>query len=363
MARYDFLIVGAGFAGAILAERLASINKKVILVERRDHIGGNSYDFYDDYGILVHKYGPHYFRTDNQYIFDYLSRFTKWRQYEYRVRTFVNGKLFPFPINLDTINMFFKTDFKNQEEIKNFLESKRVKIEKPKNAEEQVVSKIGWELYNNFFKNYTIKQWKTDPKNLDPLVTARIPIRYDKNDKYFDASIQAMPRDGYFKLFENMLEGIEILYNTEFKEIKDDLEFDNLIYTGPIDEFFDYKYGKLPYRSLNFKFEHYRKKFYQDWVQINYPNDYEYTRIVEIKHATGQDCNDTTIVKEYPSDNGPPFYPIPSVKNYALYEKYLNESKNFKNFYFIGRLATYRYLNMDQVVKEALNLFNHLRRH
>ena len=351
---YDYLIVGAGFTGLVLAERLNSFKKKVLVIEKRNHIGGNSYDYYNEKNILVHKYGPHYFRTNYDKVFSYLSKFTKWRPCNYKVKTCINGKLYPFPINLNTINQFFKINLQTEEEAMNFIKSKRLKISNPKNAEEQVLSTLGKELYDAFFKNYTKKQWNTDPKNLDPSITARIPLRYDTNDKYFNDKIQAMPLNGYFSLFEKMSKGIEIRLNTDFLEVKRDIQYNNLIYTGPIDEFFEFKYGRLPYRSLKFKHENYNKPFYQNWVQINYPNDYDYTRIVEIKHVTGQRSNNTTIVKEYPSDSGDPFYPIPSEKNNESFQKYWGASKKLKNTYFLGRLATYRYLNMDQVVKEAL---------
>ena len=361
MQNYDYLIVGTGLSGSVLAERLHSINKKILIIEKRDHFGGNSYDYFDENGVLVHKYGPHYFRTDDNLVFNYLSKFTKWRTYEYRVRTYVDDKLYPFPINRDTLNKFFHINLKSEKEAKKYLNQKREQINNPKNAEEQVLATLGRELYEKFFKNYTIKQWNTDPKNLDSSVTARIPVRFNTDDRYFNAKIQAMPLDGYFKLFENLLNGIEIWYNSEFSKNKNDISYKNLIYTGPIDEFFNYKYQKLPYRSLKFVNETYKQEYYQDWVQINYPNDYKYTRIVEIKHASGQICKNTTITKEYPSDSGEPLYPIPNFKNHEIFKKYWKEVLKLKNTYFIGRLATYRYLNMDQVVKEALELFNKIK--
>ncbi len=362
MRDLDYLIVGTGFSGAVLAERLSSIKKKVLVIEKRSHLGGNSYDYYDEHGILVHKYGPHYFRTNDKNIFNYLSKFTKWRHYEYRVRTSVDGNLYPFPINRDTLNQFFNTNLKTEDEAKEFLKTKIVSIKNPGNAEEQILATLGKELYEKFYKNYTKKQWNIAPTKLESSVTARIPVRYNTDDRYFNEEIQAMPLNGYFKLFENLLENIEIWFNTPFNKVKNDLEYKNLIYTGPIDEFFDYKFGKLPYRSLKFVHENYDKEFYQNWVQINYPNDYDYTRIVEIKHATGQNCSNTTIVKEYPSDQGKPFYPIPTKYNLALYKNYEQEALKLKNSYFIGRLATYRYLNMDEVVKNALDLFQMLQK-
>jgi len=361
MNNYDFLIVGAGFSGAVLAERLNSINKKVLVIEKRSHLGGNSYDYYDEHGVLVHKYGPHYFRTNDEGVFNYLSKFTKWRAYEYRIRAYVNGILYPIPINRDTLNEFFKVHLKSDQEARDFLISKRITIDNPKNAEEQVLSTLGKDIYENFFKNYTIKQWNTDPKNLHPSVTGRIPFRYNTDDKYFNEKIQSMPENGYFKLFENLLNGIEIQYNTNYSDIRNKISYNNLIYTGPIDLFFNYKYGKLPYRSLSFSHENYDQEYYQDWVQINYPNNFDYTRIVEIKHATGQECNNTTIVKEFPSNIGEPFYPIPNDENFNIYLKYKREADKLKNTFFIGRLANYRYLNMDQIVREALDLFESIK--
>jgi UDP-galactopyranose mutase len=361
MNDYDFLIVGAGFSGAVLAERLNSIDKKVLVIEKRNHLGGNSYDYYDEHRVLVHKYGPHYFRTNDEGVFNYLSKFTKWRAYEYRIRTCVNGILYPIPINRDTLNEFFKVNLKSDQEARDFLNSKRIKIDNPKNAEEQVLSTLGKEIYENFFKNYTIKQWNTAPKNLHPSVTSRIPYRYNTDDKYFNDKIQVMPANGYFNLFENLLNGIEIRYNTNYFDNRNNISYKNLIYTGPIDLFFNYKYGKLPYRSLNFSHENYDQEFYQDWVQINYPNNFDYTRIVEIKHATGQNCKNTTIVKEFPSTIGEPFYPIPNNENINLYLNYKKEVDKLKNTFFIGRLATYQYLNMDEIVREALDLFESIK--
>jgi UDP-galactopyranose mutase len=357
MDKFDYLIVGAGFAGCVLAERLNSIGKRVLVVDKRDHIGGNCHDYYDKSGVLVHKYGPHYFRTNFDEVKDYLSLFTDWRPCEYRIRASIDGKLYTFPINRNTINEFFEACFSTDKEVENFISSKKEKIENPQNAEEQVLSMVGKDIYEAFFKNYTKKQWGIDPKELDASVTARIPVRFNDDDRYVGDKFQAMPLDGYHKLFEKMLSGIEVYLSTDFKDVKDKVFYDRLIYTGPIDEFFDCRYGKLPYRSLNFKFENYNKEFYQDWSQINYPNENDFTRIVEIKHVTGQKIAKTTISKEYPVSNGDPFYPIPAKDNFNLYKKYKKDADNLQDVYFIGRLAQYKYLNMDQVVKEALDLF------
>ncbi len=360
---YDFLIVGAGFAGSVLAERISSqLDKKVLIIDKRNHLGGNCYDYYNDIGILVHKYGPHYFRTNSKKVYNYLSKFTKWRPYEYKIRTYVNGELYPIPINRETLNKFFKINLKTEKQAKEFLKKKRIDIENPQNSEEEVISKVGWEIYKKFFKNYTIKQWGLNPKQLDPSVCGRIPIRINNDDRYFTDKIQAMPLNGYHELFQNLLNNsnIKIKLNTNYWKIKNKIKYKYLIYTGRIDEFFNYKYGKLPYRSLRFKHENYDKEYYQDWVQINYPNNYEFTRIIEIKHATGQKNSKTTIVKEFPCTNGKPFYPIPRNINYRLFEMYKKEADKIKNLIIVGRLAQYKYYNMDQVIEESLRVFENI---
>tara|TARA_Y100000310_G_scaffold316318_1_gene367875 strand:- start:10752 stop:11855 length:1104 start_codon:yes stop_codon:yes gene_type:complete len=359
--KFDYLIVGAGFTGSVLAERLNSIGKKVLLVDKRNHIGGNCYDYFDKYGVLTHKYGPHYFRTKFQKVWDYLSQFTEWIPYEARIKSSINNELYPIPINRNTLNLFFNINLETEEQVREFLDSKKENIQNPKNAEEQVLANAGREIYNAFFKNYTIKQWQTDPKNLDASITSRISIRTNDDDRLFDYNLQAMPKEGYFKIFKNMLKNIKILLNTDFKNIKNFVEYDKLIFTGPIDSFFDYKFGKLPYRSLKFIRENYNKEFFQPTAQINYPNEFEYTRIVEIKHATKQKCFNTTIVKEFPSQQGDPFYPILNNKNQELYLKYKQEADKLDNIYFIGRLAQYKYLDMDQVINGALELFEKIK--
>ena len=356
---YDYLIVGAGFAGSVLAERLASVgNKKILIIDKRNHIGGNAYDYYNDEGILVHKYGPHIFHTNSPEVFNYLGKFTGWRNYQHKVLAQVDGQLLPIPINLNTINKYYGLNL-NGFEVEEFLASRAEKVYPVKTSEDVVVSKVGRELYEKFFRSYTRKQWDLDPAELDASVTARVPTRTNKDDRYFTDSFQAMPAHGYTKMFEKMLlhSNIKIMLNTDYEEVMDEVKFRKLIFTGPIDEFFNYKYGKLPYRSLRFKFETLETSQSQETGTINYPNDYGFTRITEFKHLTGQKHDKTTVVYEYPEATGDPYYPVPRPENELLYKKYLAMANQLTNTYFVGRLATYRYYNMDQVVAQALTTF------
>ncbi len=357
---FDYLIVGAGFSGSTLAERLATqLNKKVLLVDKRNHIGGNAYDKFDDAGVLIHQYGPHIFHTNSKQVFDYLSLFTQWRAYQHRVLACVDGQLVPIPINLDTINTLYGLNLSSSE-LDNWFASVAEKRDQILTSEDVVVSKVGRELYEKFFRNYTRKQWGIDPSELDASVTARVPTRTNRDPRYFTDSYQAMPRHGFTRMFENMLdhENIKILLNTDYEEIIDMIPFKKLIYTGPVDEFFDFRFGKLPYRSLHFQFETHDKPVYQSAPVINYPNDYAYTRITEFKYLTGQESEKTTIVYEFPQDEGDPYYPVPRKENAELYRKYAALAQETANVYFAGRLATYKYYNMDQVVAQALTLFN-----
>jgi UDP-galactopyranose mutase len=362
---FDFLIVGAGFAGAVLAERIASqLGKTCLVVEKRHHIGGNAYDHYDAAGILVHDYGPHYFRTNSQRIVDYLSQFTDWREVEYKILSWTHGRYWHFPINLNTFEQLIGKA-STSEEMEAQLAEWRVKIDSPKNSEEVIVSQVGWKLYEMFFKNYTRKQWQRDAKDLDPSVCGRIPIRTNRDDRYLSERFQALPKDGYTRMFEKMLSDpkIEVRLNTDFRDAREKLRYKHLIYTGPIDEYFDHCFGPLPYRSLRFEPETLSQEFFQPAMQVNYPNDHDFTRIVEIKHATGQKLPSTTIVREYPQDFGPgrePYYPIPAPDAKALYSKYAERASSERNVGFVGRLATYRYYNMDQVIGMALAEFDHI---
>src|SRR5688572_8822185 len=357
---FDYLIVGAGFSGSTLAERLATqLDKKVLLVDKRNHIGGNAYDKYDDAGVLIHQYGPHIFHTNSKQVFDYLAKFTQWRAYQHRVLACVDGQLVPIPINLDTINTLYGLNLSSSE-LDNWFASVAEKREQIRTSEDVVVSKVGRELYEKFFRGYTRKQWGFDPSELDASVTARVPTRTNRDPRYFTDTYQAMPLHGYTRMFENMLahENIKILLNTDYKDILDIIPFKKMIYTGPVDEFFDYRFGKLPYRSLQFQFETHNKKVHQSAPVINYPNDYAYTRVTEFKYLTGQECDKTTLVYEFPQDEGDPYYPVPRPENAELYRKYAALAQNTPNVHFAGRLATYKYYNMDQVVAQALTLFN-----
>ncbi len=355
---FDYLIVGAGLAGGVLAEKLAAANKKVLIVEKRNHIGGNTFDFYNDDGILVHKYGPHIFHTNSKEVFTYLSQFTQWRPYEHRVLASVDGMQVPIPINLNTINQLYGLQL-NSEQVDEFLAKRAEKITRLTTSEDVVVAKVGRELYEKFFKGYTRKQWNLDPSELDASVTSRIPTRNNRDDRYFTDTYQAIPLHGYTKMFEKMLghPNIKVLLNTDYKEIMDDIPFKKMIYTGPIDYFYNYQFGKLPYRSLDFKFETLEQPVFQKTGTVNYPNEHPYTRITEFKYLTGQVHPKTSVVYEYPTDEGDPYYPVPREENAALYAKYHKLAMLETNVLFAGRLATYKYYNMDQVVAQALTIF------
>lgn len=354
---FDYLIAGCGLAGMTAARLLAEKDKKVVIVDKRNHIGGNIYDYYNDSDILIHKYGPHIFHTNDKEVYEFLSRFTEWREYQHRVLSFINGNLVPMPINLDTINMVYGTDY-NSFTVKEFFESVKEKDIAINNSKDVIVSQVGEELYKLFFEGYTKKQWDMYPYELGKEVTSRIPTRTNRDNRYFTDRYQGMPKYGYTKLAENMInhENIKIMLNTSFKDIKDELKYEKIIFTGCVDEFFEEKYGKLPYRSINFVEETYDMENYQPAAVVNYPNDYDYTRITEYKYLTGQKNNKTTIMKEFSSGEGEPYYPIPKSENKELYNKYKNEADKLDNVYFLGRLGTYLYMNMDKVIRQAIDL-------
>ncbi|MEA5577528.1 UDP-galactopyranose mutase [Anabaena sp. UHCC 0451] len=356
---FDFLIVGAGFAGCTLANCIAThLDRKVLLIDTRNHIGGNAFDFYDNAGVLIHKYGAHIFHTNSKKIIDYLSQFTQWRVYQHEVLAKVDGDLYPIPINLNTINKLYGLNL-NSQEIKDFYEQVKEKYDRIENSEQAVVGKVGTDLYEKFFKNYTYKQWDLWPHELDASVCARIPVRTNKDNRYFGDKYQLMPLNGYTKMFEKMLANpnIKVMLNTSFQDVEKWLKFDHLIYTGPIDQFFDYKFGKLPYRSLRFEFETHDVEYFQPVAVVNYPNDYDFTRIVESKHITGQKHPKTTIYYEYPQAEGDPYYPVPRPENRELFQQYKTEADKLETVTFVGRLAQYQYYNMDQVVAAALTVF------
>jgi UDP-galactopyranose mutase len=356
---FDYLVVGAGFAGSVMAERLArGSNLKVLICDKRSHIGGNAYDHYDEAGLMVHRYGPHIFHTNSAEVFAYLSRFTEWRAYEHRVLARVDGQLLPMPINLDTVNRLYGFDLDSAQ-----LEAYFRRVAEPcaqvRNSEDVVVSRVGRDLYEKFVRNYTRKQWGLDPSQLDPTVLARIPTRVNRDDRYFTDTYQAMPRHGFTRLFERMLDhpNISILLQTDYRDVIGHVPFREMVYTGPVDAYFDYRYGNLPYRSLEFRHQTLARELHQPVAVVNYPNEHDYTRVTEFKHLTGPVHPRTSIVYEYPRAEGDPYYPIPRPENAETYKKYQALADATANVHFVGRLATYRYYNMDQVVAQALTLY------
>ena len=364
MARYDYLIVGCGFAGSVLAERLANEHgARILMIDKRDHVGGNAYDEKDEAGILIHRYGPHIFHTNSDEVFAYLSRFTEWRPYEHRVLANVRDQLVPIPINRTTLNELFGLDLKTDEEAADYLASRAEKVEDIQTSEDVVINAVGRELYETFFRGYTRKQWGLDPSELDKSVTARIPTRTNTDDRYFTDKHQAMPAEGYTAMFKRMLDhpNITIMLGTDYREVKNEIDAAHTIYSGPIDEYFDWRFGKLPYRSLRFVHSTIDAEQFQQVGTVNFPSEeVPYTRISEYKHLTGQAHRQTSITLEYPSAEGDPYYPVPRAENQALYKKYEALADATKGVTFVGRLATYRYYNMDQIVGQALATFRRL---
>ncbi|AGE23897.1 UDP-galactopyranose mutase [Geobacillus sp. GHH01] len=376
---FDYVIIGTGFAGSVLAERIATqLNKKVLMIEKRNHIGGNAYDSYDSQGILIHNYGPHIFHTKVKKVWDYLSNFTDWHLYHHKVLGVIDGQKVPIPFNLNSINQLFPKNLAERLEkklIENFGYNKKVPILKLREVEDTDLKFLADYIYEKVFLGYTTKQWGVTPEELDPSVTGRVPVYISRDDRYFQDPYQGMPKEGYTKLFERMLdhENIKILLNTDYKEV---LQFNletgeaslfgqkfggKIIYTGPIDYFFDYKFGQLPYRSLNFVFEQFNQEQVQEVGTVNYPNDYNFTRITEFKHLTNQSSDKTTTVKEFSQEYIPgeniPYYPIKNENNLELYRLYKEEARKYDNLIFIGRLAEYQYYDMDMVVAKALKTF------
>lgn len=361
--KQDYVVVGAGIAGLTVAERIANeLGKQVLVIEKRSHIGGNVYDCYNEDGILIHQYGPHIFHTNDKEVYDYLGQFTKWRDFWHRVLTCVDGNLIPMPITLETINQLYHTSF-TPEQMERFLAEKAVSIPEITTSKDVALSKVGEEIYAKFFENYTKKQWGLDPALIDTSVISRIPVRYNRDTRYFTDRYQGMPKHGYTKMCEAMIQNpnIKLLLNTDYKEVIAELEYEKLIYTGPTDYFYDYEFGKLGYRSLDFVFETYDSEEYQPAPVVNYPNDYDFTRITEFKKLTGQEHKKTTILKEFPKAEGEPYYPFPTKEYREQFAKYEEKMKQEKRVIFLGRLAEYRYYNMDAVVRRALDVARQLK--
>lgn len=363
MLMYDYLVVGAGFAGSVIAERLAAgSNQKVLLLDRRPHIGGNAYDCFNADGLLVHRYGPHIFHTNSAEVFRHLSRFTAWRDYQHRVLARVDGQLLPLPINLDTVNQLYGWDLSADQ-----LEAYFSRVAEPRTplrtSEDVVVSRVGRELYEIFFRNYTRKHWGLDAAELDAAVISRLPVRTNRDDRYFTDTFQAMPRDGFTRMFENMVDhpNIHLMLKADYQEVAITVPHRHVVFTGPVDEYFGYRFGRLPYRSLEFDFHTYDLPVFQPVAVVNYPGAEPYTRITEFKHLTGQQHPRTTVVYEYPRAQGDPYYPVPRPENARLYKQYQTLAEACPEVTFVGRLATYKYYNMDQVTAQALATYQKIR--
>ena len=364
---YDVLVIGAGFAGSVMAERLASRQGlRVLVVDRRDHIGGNAFDYVDEHGVLIHRYGPHIFHTNATSIVDYLSQFTDWRPYEHRVLARIGEQLLPMPINRTTINELYGLDLQTDEEVEAFYAQRREDIPLLKTSEDAVVAKVGRDLYERFFRGYTRKQWERDPSELHASVCARIPIRTNTDDRYFTDDFQKMPAGGYTAMFERILDhpNIDVRVSTEDDEVRDSVAYRHLVYTGPIDAYFGHRFGKLPYRSLEFELRTEQTPdggLVQPTASINEPSqDVPHTRTTEYRHMTGQTHTASTMHVEYPRSEGDPYYPIPNDETRALYHRYEALAKQQPHVTFVGRLARYQYLNMDQVVGQALSTYEKL---
>ncbi|WP_313268714.1 UDP-galactopyranose mutase [Epilithonimonas vandammei] len=369
MKNFNIVIIGAGISGSVLAERYAAMGKKVLIIEKRDHIAGNCFDFYDGNGILTSKYGAHLFHTNDEGVWDYVNQFADWYPWSHRVIARVDDKTVPIPVNITTVNTLFRTNIKTETEMQDWLEKNRIPFDQPQNGEEAVLNKVGEDLYNKMFKHYTKKQWDKYPAELHASVLERIPVRDNYDDRYFSDTYQALPKGGYTKMFENILANpnITILLNTDYFEVQDQLgEYEKLFYTGPIDRFFQFNENlkeKLEYRSINFVTEQLDQEYFQENSVVNYPGEeVDFTRIVEYKHFGNQQSEKTSIVKEYTVDEGEPYYPVPNDKNQEIYAQYKAEADKLTDVYFVGRLANYKYFNMDQAFRNALDLFFDLER-
>jgi len=364
MKHIDILIIGAGISGSVLAERYASIGKKVLIIEKRNHIAGNCFDYIDENGILVSKYGAHLFHTNEEDVWKYVNQFSDWYPWEHKVIARVEDKTVPIPVNITTVNELFGTTISNEEEMKNWLEEHRSPIAHPSNGEEAVLSRVGPVLYEKMFKHYTKKQWDKYPAELDASVLERIPVRTNYDDRYFSDNYQALPKGGYTQLFDKILNhpNIEVLLETDYFDVKDEYKnYEKLFYTGPVDRFFEFKHSlleKLEYRSINFVSETIETDFFQENSVVNYPGtEVDFTRIIEYKHFGNQKSEKTTVVKEFTVDEGEPYYPVPNPRNQEIYARYKEEADKLIDVHFVGRLANYKYFNMDQAFKNALDLF------
>lgn len=369
MKNFDIVIIGAGISGSVLAERYAAIGKKVLIIEKRNHIAGNCYDFYDQNGILTSQYGAHLFHTNDEGVWDYVNQFAEWYPWKHRVIARVDDKTVPIPVNITTVNTLFKTNISTETQMQDWLDKNRIPFDQPANGEEAVLNKVGEVLYSKMFKHYTKKQWDKYPAELHASVLERIPVRDNYDDRYFSDTHQALPKGGYTKLFESILAhpNIIVLLNTDYFDIEDQLgNYEKLFYTGPIDRFFQFNKNlkeKLEYRSINFVTEQIDAEYYQENSVVNYPGEeVDFTRIVEYKHFGNQKSDKTSIVKEYTVDEGEPYYPVPNDKNQEIYAQYKAEADKLTDVYFVGRLANYKYFNMDQAFRNALDLFSELER-
>ncbi len=357
---FPYVIVGAGLSGITIAERIATqLHKQVLIIEKRPHIGGNVYDSYNDAGILVQQYGPHTFHTNDKEVFDYICSYTQWHEYQHRVLSYVDGHFVPMPISLETINLLYNMNL-SQDELEPYLSSRRIQIDTIQTSEDVALSQVGVDLYEKLFKHFTIKQWGLSPANLDPSVIGRIPFRKNRDTRYFTDRYQGNPQGGFTRLCESMLRHPEIrlLLNTDYKSVISQIQYDRLIYTGPLDYYFDYALGRLQYRSIQFIFETHDCESYQPAASTRWPMDYDYTRITEFKKMTGQQHPKTTILKEIPCEGDEPFYPYPTAHWQALAEQYRNMAEREENVIFLGRLAEYRYYDMDDVIRRALDTFS-----
>ena len=360
---YKYVVVGAGLAGITVAERIATqLHEEVLVIEKRNHIAGNVYDEYDASGILIQKYGPHTFHTDDKEVFDYICQYTKWHEYQHRVLSYVNGNFVPMPISLETINQLYNMNL-SEDEMESFIESRKVKINEIRTSEDVVLSQGGQDIYEKFFKHFTYKQWGVYPSELDKSVISRIPFRKNRDTRYFTDKYQGNPYGGFTRMCQNMLNHpkIKILINTDYKEVINDIKFEKMIYTGPLDYYFDYRLGKLKWRSIKFIFETYDCESYQPVASTRWPMDYDYTRITEFKKMTGQKNDKTTILKEIPCEGDEPFYTYPTAEWKALAQKYREMAGSIDNVIFLGRLAEYRYYDMDDVIRRALDVFKEIK--